>query len=169
MNTSARDTESDVCPYCLSRIRADEPTIACPKCGIVHHRDCWFDNEGCTTYGCDAVADRIGNSFPDTRREGAFRSAEPRPQIDPQLLDPKLALPCVVLVLSPALALLGYLFGIYGVVLAVIMAGVLIYVGLIFSNPDAGDTGIYVAFVILGIAVLATVLMAVANSVGAGG
>lgn len=163
-----QQTDTDICPYCLSAIRPGDPTIECSKCGIVHHRDCWFDNGGCTTYGCSVVADRIGDSFPDSRREGAFRSCEPRPDIDPKLLDPKVVLPCAVLVVSPALALLGYLFGIYGAVLAVTMAGTILYIARVFSSPDAGDTGLYVAFVILGVAVVATVLLAVATSQGAG-
>jgi len=41
------------CPYCHRIIRADDNIVVCSKCGIAHHVECWNENHGCTTYGCD--------------------------------------------------------------------------------------------------------------------
>jgi hypothetical protein len=40
------------CPYCQTPIKPEIPVIICPECGIPHHRECWEENAGCTTYGC---------------------------------------------------------------------------------------------------------------------
>jgi len=40
------------CPFCLSPIKPDEETRACPDCGTIHHGECWHENGGCTVYGC---------------------------------------------------------------------------------------------------------------------
>ncbi len=50
---SANTGNEKVCPYCMMPIQQGERVISCPKCGIPHHRDCWDENGGCTTYGCD--------------------------------------------------------------------------------------------------------------------
>ena len=41
-----------ICPYCKTAIKEGEDVIACPACGIPHHRGCWEENNGCTTFGC---------------------------------------------------------------------------------------------------------------------
>lgn len=41
-----------ICPYCKTEIKEGEDVIACPACGIPHHRGCWEENNGCTTFGC---------------------------------------------------------------------------------------------------------------------
>jgi hypothetical protein len=40
------------CPYCQSRIPLRAARIICPACKTPHHRECWRENGGCTTYGC---------------------------------------------------------------------------------------------------------------------
>ena len=40
------------CPYCMMPITRGEEVFVCPKCNIPHHKDCWEENGGCTTYGC---------------------------------------------------------------------------------------------------------------------
>jgi hypothetical protein len=50
------DAHPLTCPYCRYPIRDDEDRIACPRCGIPHHRECWAANGGCTTYGCGGRA-----------------------------------------------------------------------------------------------------------------
>jgi len=42
------------CPLCSLPV-ADGDAVTCPECGTVHHRKCWEDSGGCTTYGCGAV------------------------------------------------------------------------------------------------------------------
>ncbi len=41
------------CPYCHKPITVDDNIVVCSKCGIAHHVDCWNENHGCSTYGCD--------------------------------------------------------------------------------------------------------------------
>ncbi len=41
-----------MCPYCKTEIRAGDEVQVCPKCGIAHHKSCWDENLGCTTFGC---------------------------------------------------------------------------------------------------------------------
>lgn len=41
-----------MCPYCRFPIKAGEPVQVCPHCAVPHHRECWMENGGCTTYGC---------------------------------------------------------------------------------------------------------------------
>jgi TM2 domain len=40
-----------ICPYDKKPIEGPE-IGECPVCGTPHHIECWFDNRGCTTYGC---------------------------------------------------------------------------------------------------------------------
>jgi ribosomal protein L37AE/L43A len=41
------------CPWCGKReYRAKNPSFTCPKCGAVHHRSCWEEYGGCTTWEC---------------------------------------------------------------------------------------------------------------------
>lgn len=43
---------SSECPYCLSEINPDSPSIECESCGVLYHRECWFDNGGCCVETC---------------------------------------------------------------------------------------------------------------------
>jgi hypothetical protein len=40
------------CPYCQTPIKPGIPVVICPECKIPHHKECWEENVGCTTYGC---------------------------------------------------------------------------------------------------------------------
>lgn len=40
------------CPYCQSNIKSDNELQYCKECGTPHHKECWEENGGCTTYGC---------------------------------------------------------------------------------------------------------------------
>lgn len=39
-------------PYCQSKIKQGADFIVCSYCGTPHHKECWDENSGCTTYGC---------------------------------------------------------------------------------------------------------------------
>ena len=41
-----------ICPYCQSPLKKNADAIICSACGTPHHRECWEENKGCTTYGC---------------------------------------------------------------------------------------------------------------------
>lgn len=40
------------CPTCQSDVRPGELTLRCPECQQLHHRECWAEVGGCSTYGC---------------------------------------------------------------------------------------------------------------------
>lgn len=41
------------CPYCQTNIKENADKIVCPCCHTPHHKECWEENKGCTTYGCE--------------------------------------------------------------------------------------------------------------------
>jgi len=40
------------CPYCMVDIQDGEDVVLCSNCEMPHHRECWIENGGCTTFGC---------------------------------------------------------------------------------------------------------------------
>ncbi|HEY3396693.1 MAG TPA: RING finger protein [Armatimonadota bacterium] len=56
-STSTEDNKRAIgklCPYCRFPIKAGEAVRICPSCGEPHHLECWNENGGCTTYGCQS-------------------------------------------------------------------------------------------------------------------
>jgi len=41
-----------VCPYCRTKIGAEDGPTVCEGCGTAHHADCYAENAGCTIFGC---------------------------------------------------------------------------------------------------------------------
>jgi len=41
------------CPYCQTPIKPGEAVVFCSACSIPHHRECWNEGRGCTTFGCN--------------------------------------------------------------------------------------------------------------------
>ena len=41
-----------LCPYCQTNIKSDKEARNCETCHAPHHKECWEENKGCTTYGC---------------------------------------------------------------------------------------------------------------------
>ena len=41
-----------ICPYCKTEIKESDEVVVCSVCDMPHHKDCWIDNQGCTTFGC---------------------------------------------------------------------------------------------------------------------
>ena len=41
-----------VCPICQSTIQEGDEVLICPSCEQVHHKECWQEIGGCSTYGC---------------------------------------------------------------------------------------------------------------------
>ena len=40
------------CPYCKTKIEEGDDIVVCSSCDMPHHKDCWIENQGCTTFGC---------------------------------------------------------------------------------------------------------------------
>ncbi len=60
------------CPYCQFPLKADSEVVECRACKVPHHRECWAENGGCTTFGCrettcrSVTGNRIEISFDET-------------------------------------------------------------------------------------------------------
>jgi len=54
--TAATLTTSVTCPFCQCFIKSGTRAITCPACGTPHHEECWRENGGCATYGCNGGA-----------------------------------------------------------------------------------------------------------------
>lgn len=46
------DYVGKICPYCKTEFKPDDEIVVCSKCDMPHHKDCWIENQGCTTFGC---------------------------------------------------------------------------------------------------------------------
>lgn len=62
-----------ICPYCKTEFIEGDEIVICSDCEMPHHKECFIENKGCTTFGC----------------QGSMRSIEivSTPVIDVQLLE----------------------------------------------------------------------------------
>ena len=44
-----------ICPICSTEIETIDEKVICPDCKMVYHKDCWEENNGCATYGCQST------------------------------------------------------------------------------------------------------------------
>lgn len=40
-----------ICPYCKFPIKRNSEVVLCSICKMPHHKECWQENRGCTTFG----------------------------------------------------------------------------------------------------------------------
>ncbi len=40
------------CPFCKSTFGQTDTIVVCSQCDMPHHKECWIENQGCTTFGC---------------------------------------------------------------------------------------------------------------------
>ena len=40
------------CPFCKTEFKEGDDIVVCSSCDMPHHKDCWIENQGCTTFGC---------------------------------------------------------------------------------------------------------------------
>lgn len=41
-----------ICPFCKTPFLAEDEVVVCSACDMPHHKECWVENQGCTTFGC---------------------------------------------------------------------------------------------------------------------
>lgn len=46
------DYTGKTCPFCKTNFKPDDELVVCSECDMPHHKDCWIENRGCTTFGC---------------------------------------------------------------------------------------------------------------------
>ena len=52
--------------------------MVCSACEMPHHKDCWIENQGCTTFGCQGTIRGVdGQAYGQMMAEGARQSAAP--------------------------------------------------------------------------------------------
>jgi len=50
--TNSDNAIGKICPYCTVAIQAGDSIVICSSCEMPHHKECWEENKGCTTFGC---------------------------------------------------------------------------------------------------------------------
>lgn len=55
-----------ICPYCKSAFTEEDEIVVCSDCDMPHHKDCWVENKGCTTFGCQGTIQGIDIEFENT-------------------------------------------------------------------------------------------------------
>lgn len=51
-----------ICPFCKSEFKEGDEIVVCSACDMPHHKDCWIENQGCTTFGCLGSITSAGDS-----------------------------------------------------------------------------------------------------------
>ena len=46
------DYTGKICPFCKTAFKTGDEIVVCSECDMPHHKDCWIENQGCTTFGC---------------------------------------------------------------------------------------------------------------------
>lgn len=47
--------EGKICPFCKTEFQPDDEIVLCSECDMPHHKECWAENQGCTTFGCQGT------------------------------------------------------------------------------------------------------------------
>lgn len=47
------------CPYCKAAFTDDDEIVVCSECDMPHHKECWVENQGCTTFGCNGTIQSV--------------------------------------------------------------------------------------------------------------
>ncbi len=129
-----RSSSHERCPYCheeFALASGSEPDerVACEGCGTAHHAECFAENGGCSSLGCERAVARVqgGGSVPvgllgERLRQGPRASSEDR-----------------------------FVIGAVAVVAVVLLAVVGIAVGWEKFLPIAGGVGALVALIAFGL------------------
>ena len=46
-----------ICPYCRTAFANGDDVVICSECNMPHHKECWIENQACTTFGCRGTID----------------------------------------------------------------------------------------------------------------
>lgn len=48
-----------ICAICQTGFEAGEPSVNCPSCAAPFHQECWEENGGCASYGCESMPETV--------------------------------------------------------------------------------------------------------------
>ncbi len=73
------------CPFCKSSFEENDDIVVCSDCDMPHHKECWIENEGCTTFGCMGTIKGVDNKVNSvTAREISYEDqavSDPVPDV----------------------------------------------------------------------------------------
>ena len=61
-----------ICPYCRAELKDFDSIVICSKCGMPHHKECWIENQECTTFGCDGTMEDSRSGHYDAETQNNF-------------------------------------------------------------------------------------------------
>ena len=53
--TAGPEIAGKTCPFCQTAIKPNDHVHICDACNNPHHIECWQQNGGCTTFGCQGA------------------------------------------------------------------------------------------------------------------
>ncbi len=66
-----------ICPYCKTAFAEGDEIVQCSACEMPHHKDCWIENQGCTTFGCQGTIRGLdGQAYSQMMAAGAQRGQQ---------------------------------------------------------------------------------------------
>lgn len=66
-----------ICPYCKTAFVEGDEIVQCSACEMPHHKDCWIENQGCTTFGCQGTIRGLdGQAYSQMMAEGAQKAQQ---------------------------------------------------------------------------------------------
>ena len=67
-----------ICPFCKTEFKEGDEIVVCSSCDMPHHKECWTENQGCTTFGClGTVKSADGEQNSVTASEMKYEEAAP--------------------------------------------------------------------------------------------
>lgn len=81
------DYTGKVCPYCKTEFGLGDDIVVCSECDMPHHKECWVENQSCTTFGCLGTikaADCVVSSVTATQMNYDDSKSNAAPERKPQ-------------------------------------------------------------------------------------
>lgn len=66
-----------ICPYCKTKFEEGDSIIVCSSCDMPHHKECWVENQGCTTFGCMGTIKAVDSDATTTVTTNEISYEEP--------------------------------------------------------------------------------------------
>jgi hypothetical protein len=54
LESRKKDLKYTECPFCKTTLGESEHIVECSKCGAGHHLGCWYEQGGCSVFGCSS-------------------------------------------------------------------------------------------------------------------
>ena len=70
------DYDGKICPFCKAAFKEGDEIVVCSECDMPHHKNCWIENQGCTTFGCQGTIQSTGGTDSRAAEQESNRSEE---------------------------------------------------------------------------------------------